>query len=155
MKRFGVALGLLVTLLVVSGAPALAQTPSGIDRSRLTGPFRGGPPVLPADDSANPALSCRNTGNTVLVVTPFGAEETELASFAACVSSLALGRLSWLAYWQNCAELEGFFALENETGEPYPYSFYGNPNYTAFNRFDCVYFVWAFHTGQLPPGPGL
>ena len=38
--------------------------------------------------------------------------------------------------------------------EPYPYSFYGNPNYTADNRLDCVYFLWSFHTGALPPGPG-
>jgi hypothetical protein len=154
LKRLGVGLGLIVALLL-SAAPASAQTSGGIDPSRIIGPLSGGPPVLPADDSPNPVASCRNTNNTVLEVTPFGAEPTELPSLAACVSSLRLGRLSWIAYWQNCAALEELFALENETGEPYPYSFYGNPNYTAFNRLDCVFFVWSFHTGQLPPGPGV
>ncbi len=62
--------------------------------------------------------------------------------------------MSWLAFWQNCAALEPVFAAENG-GAPYPYSFYGNPNYTAFNRLDCVFFIWSFHTGQLPPGPGV
>lgn len=33
-------------------------------------------------------------------------------------------------------------------------AFYGNPAYTARNRADCVRFLRAFHTGQLPPGPG-
>ena len=49
--------------------------------------------------------------------------------------------------------LEELFALES--GDvPYPYSFYGNPDYTANDRLDCVYFLWSFHTGQLQPGPG-
>ncbi|CAA9215797.1 MAG: hypothetical protein AVDCRST_MAG10-390 [uncultured Acidimicrobiales bacterium] len=152
MKRFGVGLVLVLGLLVGAAAPATAQT-SSFDPSRYFGPIAGGPAVFPVDDGDNPVQSCLENNNTVLEANPFGPPEPVELSFEACVSSLFLGRLSWLAYYQNCAELEGFFAMENASGQPYPYSFYGNPGYTANNRFDCIYFVWSFHTGQLPPGP--
>lgn len=152
MKRFVVGLIVLGGLFLAAASPATAQT--SFDPSRFVGPALGGPRVMPVDDNPNFFQSCIENDNTVLEESPEGFFPNELPSLSACVSSLALGRLSWLAYYQNCQALEGLFASESPTGAPYPYSFYGNPNYTAFNRFDCIYFVWAFHTGVLPPGPG-
>ena len=152
MKRIVAGVALLASTLLLAATPAGAQT--SFDPSRFTGPAGGGLPVSPVDDGANPIQSCLANNNAVIVHTPFGDEETELPSLAACFSSLTLGRLSWLAFYQNCQELEGMFADENESGLPYPYSFYGNPNYTAHHRLDCVYFLWSFHTGRLAPGPG-
>ena len=151
MKKAAAGFVLLTSMLLVTALPAGAQT---FDPSRFTGPAAGGLPVSPVDDGANPVQSCLANNNTVIVHSPFGDEESELPSLAACVSSLAFGRLSWLAFYQNCQQLEAGFAEENESGLPYPYSFYGNPDYTAHNRLDCVYFTWAFHTGRLAPGPG-
>jgi hypothetical protein len=100
--------------------------------------------LLPTSASAanNPGRTCAEAGNM------------ELASRGACASSVARGELSTAAYVANCKTLEPDFAAQNGTGRPYPYSFYGNPAYTANNRSDCVFFLRAFHTGQLPPGPG-
>jgi hypothetical protein len=100
--------------------------------------------LLPTSASAanNPGRTCAEAGNM------------ELASRGACASSVARGELSTAAYVANCKTLEPDFAAQNATGRPYPYSFYGNPAYTANNRSDCVLFLRAFHTGQLPPGPG-
>lgn len=150
MKRLGVGLALVASVLLAA-APASAQ--SSVDPARYLGPLGGGGPVSSVDGAA-PVQSCLANNNTVVVHTPFGDEELELASLAACVSSLQSGRVSWLAFFQNCQQLEGFLASDSPTGRPYPYSFYGNPDYTANNRFDCVYFLWSFHTGALPPGPG-
>ena len=152
MKRLGAGLAVLASVLLVAAAPASAQT--SFDPSRYFGPAGGGGPVSPVGGGANPIQSCLANNNTVISHTPFGDEEFELPSLAACVSSLTLGRVSWLAFYQNCQQLEAGFAEENASGRPYPYSFYGNPNYIANNRLDCVYFTWAFHTGLLPPGPG-
>ena len=151
MKRFVAGLALVASALLVAAPPASAQT--SLDLSRYIGPIGGGGPVS-AIDGASPFQSCLAHNNTVLQHAPFGTEELELPSLAACVSSLQTGRLSWLAFYQNCQQLEGVFASENQSGRPYPYSFYGNPNCTANNRLDCVYFLWSFHTGALPPGPG-
>ena len=151
MKRLGAALALLASVLLVSAAPASAQT--SFDPSRYIGPAGGGGPVS-AIGGGGAVQSCLANNNMVIAHTPFGDEEFELPSLAACVSSLTLGRVSWLAFYQNCQQLEAGFAEENASGLPYPYSFYGNPNYTANNRFDCIYFVWSFHTGRLQPGPG-
>lgn len=103
--------------------------------------------MSPIDGNTNPVLSCRANNNTVLSESPEGPFPFELPSVAACVTSLVGGRVSWVAFYQNCQQLEQFIG-------PYPYSFYGNPDYMAAHRLDCVYFVWAFHTGLLPPGPG-
>jgi hypothetical protein len=102
--------------------------------------------LLPASASAadTPGRTCAESDNM------------ELASRGACASSIAGGGvLSTAAYVANCKLLEQDFAAGNETGRPYPYSFYGNPDYTAQNRRGCVFFLRAFHTGQLPPGPGV
>lgn len=151
MKRLGAGLAFLASVLFMTAQPASAQT--SVDLSRYIGPLGGGGPVS-AIGGGSAYQSCVANNNSVLLQSPFGTEEFELPSLAACVSSLQAGRVSWLAFYQNCQQLEGSFAEENESGRPYPYSFYGNPDYTANNRLDCVYFVWSFHTGALPPGPG-
>ena len=151
MKRFCAGLALVASVLLVSAPSASAQT--SVDLSRYIGPLGGGGPVS-AIGGGSAYQSCVANNNTVLLHSPFGDEEFELPSLAACLSSLQQGRVSWLAFYQNCQELEGVFAMDNESGRPDPYSFYGNPNYTANNRLDCVYFLWSFHTGALPPGPG-
>ena len=101
--------------------------------------------LAPAGATAadNPGRTCAATGNM------------ELASRGACASSVATGELSTAAFVANCKQLEEMFAAESETGRPYPYSFYGNPAYTARNRRDCVVLLRGFHSGQLPPGPGI
>ena len=101
--------------------------------------------LLPTSASAanKPGRTCAESDNM------------ELASRGACASSVALGELSTAAYVANCKTLEPDFVAQNGTGRPYPYSFYSNPAYTAKNRSGCVYFLRAFHTGQLPPGPGV
>ena len=101
--------------------------------------------LLPTSASAanKPGRTCAESGNM------------ELASRGACASSVAHGgELSTAAYIANCKTLEPDFEAQSETGRPYPYSFYGNPAYIAENRSECVFFLRAFHTGQLPPGPG-
>ena len=133
MKRLGAGLAVLASVLLVAAAPASAQT--SFDPSRYLGPVGGGGPVSPIDGGGSAVQSCLANNNMVISHGPFGNEEFELPSLAACVASLTLGRVSWLAFYQNCQQLEAVFAMENEAGRPYPYSFYGN------NRLDCVYFV--------------
>jgi hypothetical protein len=101
--------------------------------------------IAPATAMAagNPGKTCAATGNM------------ELPSRGACASSVATGGLSNAAFVSNCKELEEMFAAESETGRPYPYSFYGNPAYTARNRRDCVVLLRGFHSGELTPGPGV
>ena len=105
--------------------------------------------LLPTSASAadKPGRTCAESDNMVMGL--------ELGSRGACASSVARGELSTAAYVGSCKTQEPVFAAQNETGRPYPYSFYGNPAYTARNRSDCVFFLRAFHTGQLPPGPGI
>lgn len=105
--------------------------------------------ALPAGAAAaNPSQTCEQTQNTFFVEIPgVGSIPLAIPSKGGCVSSYATGNLSNAAFIANCK------ALEAEVGG-YPYAFYGNPAYTAENRADCVYFLRAFHSGQLPPGPG-
>ena len=101
-----------------------------------------------AASAANPAQTCVETQNTFFVVVPgVGTIPLEIPSTGGCVSSYATGSLSTAAFIANCKSLEA------EVGG-YPYAFYGNPAYTADNRAECVFFLKAFHSGQLPPGPG-
>ncbi len=153
MRRLTIAGAVVLAVLALAPTGATAQTRP--DPSRLRGPVQGGNPVSPIDGETNPVLSCRQNNNTVLVeFAPGESGPFELPSFRSCVTSLAQGRLSYVAFSESCRQQEGDFAASNPSGQPYPYSFYGNPNYTAFNRRDCIYFLWAFHTGALPPGPG-
>src|ERR687893_2658844 len=96
------------TLIVASALAAAALFPSA------------------ASAANNPGRTCAESDNM------------ELPSRGACASSVARGELSTAAYVANCKTLEPGFAEENGTGRPYPYSFYGNPAYTAKNRRGCV-----------------
>ena len=115
--------------------------------------------TTPVSGSTN-AQACANSHNVIVgqvivggvVVEEFPLAEPGDLTRGACVSTLNHQALSTPAYVANCKILEPFFAAENASGRPYPYSFYGNPDYTANNRAGCVYFLRAFHTGALPPG---
>ena len=100
-------------------------------------------PASVASAADGPGQTCAATGNM------------ELGSRGACASTVATGELSNAAFVANCKALEPMFAATNESGRPYPYSFYGNPAYTARNRRDCVVLLQGFHSGELPPGPGV
>lgn len=87
---------------------------------------------------------------------PFGVEDLPILSPGGCASTIAAGggelplapaALSTSAIVAQCKFLES-------TGIDYPYNFYGNPDYLAKTRADCVDFLRAFHLGELPPGPG-
>ena len=98
--------------------------------------------------AANPAQTCVETQNTFFVEIPgVGSIPLEIPSTGGCVSSYATGDLSNAAFIANCKDLEA------QVGG-YPYSFYGNPDYTADNRAECVSFLKGFHSGELPPGLG-
>jgi len=109
---------------------------------------------------ANAADACANSQDVIVgqvivggvVVEEFPLSEPGQLTRGACVSTLNHQALSTSAYVANCKVLEPLFATENASGRPYPYSFYGNPDYTASNRAGCVYFLRAFHPGALPPG---
>ncbi|HZG49268.1 MAG TPA: hypothetical protein VEY90_07080 [Thermoleophilaceae bacterium] len=78
--------------------------------------------------------------------------------YGACVSTIATGKLSTAAYIANCKGLEAGFAESNESGRPYPYTFYGDvpstelppgwPIITAKNRFGCVSALRVYHGMQ-------
>lgn len=87
-----------------------------------------------------------------VVVDAFPLSEPGQLTVGACVSTITRQELTTAAYVSNCKGLEPLFAAENASGRPYPYAFYGNPDYTARNRADCVYFLRGFHTGTIAPG---
>lgn len=107
------------------------------------------PPALAGKDD-NPSALCRS--GAVPELNEF------VGSGGGCVSTVASVGIQALlsgAFPSNAAAVENCKFLEATAfGGGYPYSFYGNPAYTARNRADCVSFLRAFHTGQLPPGPG-
>ena len=114
-------------------------------------------PAALAGPDASPAKFCKEV---LPVVSPEASEF--LGTGGGCVSSVASVGIDALmagafpstaAAIENCKFLEEAVFSPVNGGSPYPYSFYGNPAYTAENRADCVYFLRAFHTGQLPPGP--
>jgi hypothetical protein len=82
-------------------------------------------------------------------------DNMELGSRGACVSTLALGEVSTAAFIANCKGLEVGFAESNQSGRPYPYTFYGDvpseelppgwPIITAKNRFGCVSALRVYH----------
>jgi hypothetical protein len=94
-------------------------------------------------------------GDPEVILDQFPLSEPGQLSHGACVTTITQQELSTAAYVANCKILEEGFAAQNPSGRPYPYSFYGNPDYTAENRADCVYLLRGFHTGVLPPGPGV
>jgi hypothetical protein len=115
-------------------------------------------PAALAGPDASPAKFCKEV---LPVVNPEASEF--LGTGGGCVSSVASVGIEALmqgafpstaAAIANCKFLEEDAFAPANGGDPYPYAFYGNPNYVAKNRADCVWFLRAFHTGQLPPGPG-
>jgi hypothetical protein len=148
-----VAAAMVTALLVGPSVMADAQEPEPSVRYET--------PVV----GKNAAASCRASDDVVIftlyipgdpeiIVDQFPLSEPGDLTRGACVSTITNQELTTAAYVANCKVLEGFFAAESATGKPYPYSFYGNPEYTAKNRADCVSFLRGFHTGTLPPGPG-
>jgi hypothetical protein len=102
-------------------------------------------------DSA-PAQICKSIDNT-FPPDPGRPFPLQIQSDGGCASSVAQGFpdsyvLSGSAFASQCKFLEQVIPIE------YPYAFYGNPDYVAKNRADCMYFLSAFHYGELPPGPG-
>lgn len=106
-------------------------------------------PAALAGKDDNPSAICRS--GAIPELNEF------VGSGGGCVSTVASVGIEALlqgAFPSNAAAIENCKFLEaNFFGGGYPYSFYGNPDYTAKNRADCVYFLRAFHTGALPPGP--
>lgn len=100
------------------------------------------------------------TAYWVPMVYPFDGgvvEDLAIQTLAGCATTVGRGgnvlpvpydALSTLAINGQCA------FLEEEMGISYPYEFYGNPDYLARNRADCIFFLRSFHLGTLPPGPG-
>jgi hypothetical protein len=99
-----------------------------------------------------PGAFCRSIDNTFPPIDerPF---PFVMPSTGACASSVAqgfdgTGPLTTAAFAGQCKFLEdsGFVS--------YPYAFYGNPDYLANNRADCMRLLRGFHEGTLVPGPG-
>jgi hypothetical protein len=149
MKRWLVMLVAAATLALVAAPSAGAQEPEFT--ISYTTPVGG----------ATAAQACRNSDNVVMiqlvaggvVVEEFPLSEPGQLTTGACVSTITQQELTTAAYVANCKVLEPLFAAENPSGSPYPYSFYGNPEFTAKNRAGCVYFLRGFHTGTITPGP--
>ncbi len=99
---------------------------------------------VPSSLAASPAKQCAESNNM------------ELGSRGACVSSLAIGEVSTAAFIANCKGLEPGFTQANESGRPYPYTFYGDvptselppgwPIITANNRAGCVRALRVYHS---------
>jgi hypothetical protein len=148
-------LGMLATCAVLLGLSAFLA------------PAAGGQEPVPTftyttpEHGATPAQACANSDDVVIgqfrldgvVVEEFPLSGPGDLTRGACVTTITMQELSTPAYVANCKILEPEFAAVNESGRPYPYAFYGNPDYTANNRADCVSFLRGFHTGTLIPGP--
>ena len=114
------------------------------------------PVASAAPGDPNPSKLCREI---LPMVDPEASEF--LGTGGGCVSSVASVGVEALmngafpsnaAAVANCKSLEATaFMATSTTGKPYPYAFYGNPDWTAHNRADCVDFLRAFHTGVLSP----
>lgn len=109
-------------------------------------------PAAAAPDQA-PGAYCRSIDNT-FPPDPNRPFPFELPSTGACASSVAqgfdgTGPLTTAAFAGQCKFLEGIGVVD------YPYAFYGNPDYLAENRADCMRLLRGFHEGTLVPGPGV
>lgn len=147
MKRVLVLLAAAAALGVLAAPAANSQEPT----VTYTTPVAG----------RTAAEACRNSDNVVLIqfelngeVESFPLAEPGQLTTGACVSTITRQELTTPAYVANCKVLEPQFAATNPNGRPYPYSFYGLPEFTAKNRAGCVYFLRGFHTGTILPPPG-
>lgn len=118
--------------------------------------------ALPASAGRDeaPAQVCKEIDNT-FPPDPDRPFAFTIPSDGGCASSVAQGFpeshvLTNAAFNAQCKFLEGgaFFPDGSYFELNYPYNFYGNPDYLANNRADCIKFLSAFHNGELPPGPG-
>jgi hypothetical protein len=105
-----------------------------------------------AQQESAPAQICKAIDNT-FPPDPNRPFPFEIQSDGGCASSVARGFpetyvLSGSAFASQCKFLEEAVPIE------YPYAFYGNPNYVAENRADCIKLLTGFHYGELVPGPG-
>lgn len=104
-----------------------------------------------AQQELAPAQICKAIDNT-FPPDPNRPFPFEIQSDGGCASSVARGFpetyvLSGSAFASQCKFLEAVVPIE------YPYAFYGNPNYLAKNRADCIKLLTGFHYGELVPGP--
>lgn len=120
--------------------------------SLLMGAFAFSVMPASAQPSDAPGAFCRSIDNTFPPIDerPF---PFELATTGACASSVAqgfngTGSLTTAAFVGQCK------FLEDEGVVSYPYAFYGNPDYLANDRADCMRLLRGFHEGTLIPGPG-
>jgi hypothetical protein len=120
--------------------------------SLLIGAFAVSVMPASAQPSDAPGAFCRSIDNTFPAIDerPF---PFVLPSTGACASSVAqgfdgTGPLTTAAFAGQCKFLEDIGVVS------YPYAFYGNPDYLARNRADCMRLLRGFHEGTLIPGPG-
>ena len=106
-----------------------------------------------AEPTEAPGAFCQSIDNT-FPADPNRPFPFELPSTGACASSVAqgfngTGPLTTAAFAGQCKFLESMGVVD------YPYAFYGNADYLAKNRADCMTFLRGFHEGTLIPGPGV
>lgn len=122
----------------------------GVLAALVVGGFAGAAEAKGKDTA--PGQVCKRIDNT-FPPDPNRPFPLEIQSDGGCASSVAQGFpgtyvLTGSAFASQCKFLEEVVPVV------YPYAFYGNPDYLAKNRADCMYFLSAFHYGELPPGPG-
>jgi hypothetical protein len=150
---------IVVTALAVLMLLALA-VPASASGSDTVNALEYCQSVLDTRDEEVPPGSgntIERTAYYVLLTSPFGEEELAIQSLLGCVTTVRKGgnvvpvpydALTIPAYNSQCRWLEDVGIVPG-----YPYEFYGNPNYHAESRVDCIYFLRSFHLGLLPPGP--
>ena len=148
MRRAFLVMVAALSVVVSVGSSAAAASPEG---------KKGGPAAYCRSvyqELTNPVSGQTYFQYVIPVEFTFGdqtvVEDFGLASFQACVSTVASGMtdrgvvpgnaLSKPAYLAQCDLLEQFGVVT------YPYSFYGYP---AENRADCARILKGVHTGQL------
>ncbi len=154
MKRTLVTAFALVMLMALAVPAAATETTSGGAVATCRGLYETREQEIPPG-SGNVV---EQTAYWVPLQYPEGpAEDLPIQTLLGCVTTLRNGggslpvpytALSIPAINGQCRY------LEEEEGLTYPYDFYGNPEYHAENRLDCVYYLRAFHLGVLPPGGG-
>lgn len=105
-------------------------------------------PAVAAGKGESPAHICKANDNTWIIPDETGHPfPFTIQSDGGCASSVAQGfdgtfenwNLSMSAFNSQCKWLEAVGAVE------YPYAFYGNPDWMAKNRADCMKILHFFH----------
>lgn len=152
MRRLLMVLS-VAALLVMAALPALASQPSAKSPAQLCKSWYETRIQERPPDSGN---EVEVTAYWVPLEYPFGVEELSIQTLGGCVTTVVNGGGGVPVPFDalSTAAINGQCRLLEQEGINYPYNFYGNPDYLAKNRADCVYFLRAFHLGELPPGPG-